>query len=331
MARRPSSWVNLQDYLGLNADQGQEMGNRVASNIQDDARAAGNKISSDQRKFGYASQGSEVGGPDEQAFGNASANLYSSGQAQANAQRGYAGPQTLDDMDAGLSGQVSDAVARIQGAQGVGQSAGNELRKTYGGQAATGTGGSALDSFLMGSTSGDTFGALNSNYGDLQTKLGLANTQAGSQADAARARSTAAASRWGELAPVLEGYEKQKVDAAAAGERAFKQQRYDSASQQAWQAGHAPRGSHLTGTPTAREQAAMGYPPYYNVTNYDKAHPGEKDPEDPYFDEGGWHADTDSDPTGTPFGPDSPQNRKKWEISDRQHNQVGGYDPNKPG
>lgn len=163
MAKRPSSWVNLQDYLGLNQEQGAEMGSRLASDVGAQASKAGTQIT-------YADI----------------ADQYASG-AGASAS-GYSGPNSLSDINAGLYGQVRDAASRVKNAQDPNMM-GSEIASAYGGQAAGGAGGSALDAFLTGQTSSAALTGLQDSYGGLMNSLGIAENAAGGRADAGRAKS----------------------------------------------------------------------------------------------------------------------------------------------
>jgi hypothetical protein len=216
MAKRPSSWVNFQDYLGLNQDQGAEMGQRLVADVGAQASKAGQEMTSAEREYGYRVGAGTLGGPDDNAFVNGkNSNLYGDGEAAAKAEGGYTGPQSLDDLNPDLYGDVKDAVSRVKNAQDPNM-IGTELAKAYGGQAAGGAGGSALDAFLTGQTSSAELSGLNDSYGGLMDSLGIAEKDAGAQADAATTKSQAAAQRWADLAAgKTEG-------AAASGDAPFK-------------------------------------------------------------------------------------------------------------
>lgn len=239
--RRNSDWVNLQDYLGLNQEQGEEMGNRVYNDVEAGAQQAGRAIGNASTKFQYGADTGTLRGPDENAF-NQSSNVYTSGQAGQKAQAGYSGPQSLADVDANLGTTVGDAVQRVQNAQtqgGIGQ----ELQKSYGDKAATGTGGSALDSFLTGATSSARLSGLQTSYGGMMGTLDATDADAAKRAAAATAKSKVAASRWADLTPVLKENEAKAAEATAAGDRAMQKLLYDIDQQQEMQYG---RGTNFT-------------------------------------------------------------------------------------
>lgn len=239
MARR-SSWVNLQDMLGLNASAGEEMGQRVTDDIAGQAQLAGRDLGRAEDDFNRQSDFGVLGGPDEDAFARAergdTGNYHTEAEARAKSTQGYSGPKHISDVNAGLSGQVADAVARVRNAQtstGLNQ----ELSKSFGAQAASGTGGGALDTFLTGRSSSAALSGLSDNYGGLMDKLGLAEEAAARRVQKGEEASAASAKRWGELTPVLE---KQAVDALAAQkafDRAHEQQLWDISYQQERQHG----------------------------------------------------------------------------------------------
>lgn len=197
MAKRPSSWVNLQDYLGLNQEAGQEMGQRLVGDVGADAQQAGSDIRSAQRKFGQQSRDGTLHGPLDLSGTNLS---YSVEDAQRLAGGGYQGPESLGEVNGDLYGQVKDAVSRVKNAQDSSMR-GGELAKVYGGQAGSGPGGSGLDSFLTGQTSAAELSGLGDAWGGLQSTLDIADQGAMKQADAATDASNAAAKQWSEAGP----------------------------------------------------------------------------------------------------------------------------------
>lgn len=206
MAKRPSSWVNLQDYLDLNQEAGAEMGQRLVGDVGAQAAKAGGAITSAETEFGYKSRAGTLGDPDDAArVHGANANLYSPEEAQAMAMGGYSGPNSLGDLNPDLFGQVQDAVSRVKAAQDPALM-GNELAKAYGGQAASGAGGNALDAFLTGQTSAAALSGLNDSYGGLMESLGIAEKGAMEKAAKATERSNEAANKWSELVPILKGH-----------------------------------------------------------------------------------------------------------------------------
>lgn len=56
MLKKPSGWTNLQDYLGVNEDQGQAMAQHVTSDIAQTGRDARRRLSNGQRQIDDASR-----------------------------------------------------------------------------------------------------------------------------------------------------------------------------------------------------------------------------------------------------------------------------------
>jgi hypothetical protein len=156
MAGNPSSWVNLQDYLGLNQDQGAQMASDVYQQTEDKAEKAGTQLNSDVNNYNHAVASGTPKGPN--ADGSA---------AQ------YTGPTDLASYDPSLEGNVSDAIQKMQQTADPNQR-GYVLQETYGSRAGQSVGDNAFDSFLMNGGPGgaqlDTFGQ---KYKDLQNALGL--------------------------------------------------------------------------------------------------------------------------------------------------------------
>lgn len=277
MARRLSNFVNLEDYLGLNKGSGEDMGNVVGGYARDQASNAGVSIAGAQRDFNTAAQGGTVSGPDANAY-NRNSNLYTGDQARAQGTKGYSGPSSLSDVNAGLYGQVADAVSKLKGAQGA---SADVTGQAYGGRVAGGAGGGALDSFLMGQTASSS--ALSGLKDiDLMGSLGAAEKATGARVEQAKDQSTANAAKWSSLAPMLDEEAKRQAVAAAQGDIAHKQQIFDIAYQQESQygRGNSVGRAGLQGSGhyvDPRDLAAMGKPQpdgtFLTLEEYDKLHP----------------------------------------------------------
>jgi hypothetical protein len=193
MPARISDWVNLQDYLGLNSDQAADMGQRVYDDVSGKAQKAKTELGNDEQQFGDAVNKGTLQGP----AGDTS--QYSQQQATTNAQTGYAGPTSLASYDTSLEGDVNKASQSVTAASDPNQ-LGSVIRETYGSQSASGPGGSALDAFLVGESSGDKLSGLGSKYGSLMSDLGVAEGHAYDQAQAGAKTNATNQQAWNDLA-----------------------------------------------------------------------------------------------------------------------------------
>lgn len=191
MAGNPSSWVNLQDYLGLNADQGEQMANDVYQHVNDQATKAGQQLTTDVQGYNTAVGKGSVQAP------NVDYSQVDPNQAAANAAKQYTGPTDLASYDPTLEMNVSGAIQQMQQAADPNQR-GYVLQETYGSKAGQTVGDNAFDSFLTGASPGaaqlDTFGQ---KYKDLQSALGLSEQNAYDTAQGAMKSSQENAQTWG--------------------------------------------------------------------------------------------------------------------------------------
>lgn len=297
MPTRPSNWVNLQDYLDLNRESGEEMGGRVVANVGQQASGAGQAVDSAGKLFDLRSMQGTLMGPS--GSGEENGHRYTADDARAKAEQGYSGPNSLADVNEKLYGQVADAVSKVKAAQDPNQQAG-VIREAYGNQVASGTGGSMLDTFLMGQTSGAALSGLGDQYGGLMDTLGLAEKKAGDTAKKNTATSKASASAWGAMVPGLEEEALRQMEAKAAGERAMAELQFQIDYQQEQQYGHGNSYGRGGVTDSAhqidpRELAYM----QGNGAEYDAAHPAQP-----------WDYAAD-------WGGNLPQNGGDWPNADR--------------
>ncbi len=149
--KSPSNWVNLQDYLGVNEEKSQEMQQKVAGQVGDQAQAATDELGAAQNTFNAKAQ--------------AGANAAPTDQSKTDPKQAYSGPNNLGDVDPNLEKNVKDANDRINASKTYnGQQA--EVGQAYGAKST----GSGLDSFLLsgaGASGGDAMQSLYSQYGDL--------------------------------------------------------------------------------------------------------------------------------------------------------------------
>ncbi len=218
--KKPSGWTNLQDYLGVNQDQGQEMAGRVAGQVNQFAGAAQGALQADQNKL---SQSTHAANRDLGATPTTSADA-----AARAASAKYSGPESLDAIDPNLNAKIGDAARRVQQAgTGAGQS--ELLGQTYANGGGGTTGGKSLDSFLLSGAGGgaamqgiqDQYGHLGQDYD--AAKMAGDKTVAGAKRDA-----QANVDKWGALQQKLLGDE---TGAAAASKKAAD----DAAFEKRWQ------------------------------------------------------------------------------------------------
>ncbi len=200
MPGRPSSWVNLQDYLQLNGQQGQDMGTKVLGEVGGKLDKAKQQVSNDQTDFSDAVQGGEVQGPIADWGNMSNPGNPTLDTAKQNAGKTYGGPTSLEGFDPTLAGNVNDAAAKAK--QAADQSTrGSVIQETYGAQGASGAGGSALDNFLVSqSPAGSELDKLGPQQKALLDSLGLSEKNADDTAKAGAAQSDANAKKWGDFA-----------------------------------------------------------------------------------------------------------------------------------
>lgn len=184
-AQRTAGHVNLSELLGLNADKGAQMGTSLTAPIGKQAFDAKAALGQANANFAQQRQAGTVG--------------YTAGrpkeEAQAQSQRTYAGPSQLTDVAPDVGTQVQNAA---QGVQRVGSQSGRmSLLQQQNNQSSYGSGAQAFDAYLAGKGAEPQIQALQNNYGDLESLLGLSEQRAADDAAAARASSADAAGRYG--------------------------------------------------------------------------------------------------------------------------------------
>lgn len=204
--KKPSSWVNFQDYLSLNDEGGKAMADRVAGNVGEQAGQAAQALQTAQGtvKQRTASQGKapvQAGSTTEAAIGGANA--------------AYSGPESLDAADPNLGKTIADASARVQRAGTAGGQA-SLLSEIYGPQQGpAGAGGGMLDSALLsGVGGGATMQGLQSQFGKLGEQYKGAQKTAADQIAAGKQAATAAQGQWDALSKKLAGEEATRRGAA---------------------------------------------------------------------------------------------------------------------
>lgn len=199
MPKKPSSWVNFQDYLSLNDEGGQAMADRVAGNVAGQAGQAQTALQTAQGavKQRTASQGTTP----VQAGTSADASI---GAARA----AYSGPESLDAVDPNLGKSIADATARVQRAGTAGGQS-SMLSELYGPQQGpAGMGGGALDSALLsGVGGGATMQGLQSQYGKLGDQYAGAQKTAAEQITGGKQAAAGAQGQWAALQQKLAGEE----------------------------------------------------------------------------------------------------------------------------
>jgi len=202
-ARKPSSWVNFQDFLGVNRDSGQAMAQRVSGNVGEKAQGArdalGSAASDVQRATSRAGQGP--------------VQASSSADAAIGAQKAtYSGPESLDAANTGLAAQIADAQSRVARAGTAGGQA-QLLGETYGKSRGPATvGGGALDSALLSGVGGVQ--GLQTQFGKLGDEYATAQKTAAGQVAGGRAAAKAQQTQWDALRQKLAGEEAARGDAA---------------------------------------------------------------------------------------------------------------------
>lgn len=182
--RAPGGYVNLQELLGLNQKQGEEMGQKLLQPVQGQAQDAQSGILGAQSAFTQKRKAGTL--------------QYQPGmtQEQAGQKMGgyYSGPQSLGEVNPNLSGQVqqaSDAVKRVQSNTGRAS-----ILKQQQKQSGYGTTAANFDAYLAGAGAQPQLTDLQQRYGGLSDMLGLAEDNAHAQAAKAIADSNAAANEY---------------------------------------------------------------------------------------------------------------------------------------
>lgn len=190
--QRGSGFVGLRDYLGLNRQQGEAMGNTLASQVEQEAAAARGAVDAAgatlKRKAEaavptYQSMPVGLDSAEEEAF------------RQARAGVGYTGPRELGDVANVNELQTGLDKARQTGSLAA-TDAGRSVLLSQRGQGARTQGGRMLDASLAGRGGGERLEAATRGTDALRNYLGLAQTAAqGVTADAA-ARGAAVQDRY---------------------------------------------------------------------------------------------------------------------------------------
>jgi hypothetical protein len=204
MPRRPSAFVNLQDYLALNREAGGAMGQRVAGSVQGQVNEADAALKKAQGTFGQ--KASEGANPFTAAGATAESAKKAAGQT-------YKGPSSLEDVDPNLGSKVRDAVQRTSALKTPAGAFG-ELKKTYGAGQYAGGGMGALDTFLMQDSPEGSAALSGVTGGDLGEKYVGALEASQKQGLDARKAAGVNAGKWKELAKKLRGEEIRREKAA---------------------------------------------------------------------------------------------------------------------
>lgn len=163
--QRGSGFVGLQQYLNANPEAAANMGNQLASQVEQQGQAAQSAIDA------QAAQARQ-----QAAAGTPSGNLYGLDTAEIEALRGmpptYTGPESMGNVDA-LNKQAGEAQ---QTARLAGTDAGRAvlLQRGQGAGQPYGVGARSLDAFLAGRGAGARLSQAASRFGELQKYLGTA-------------------------------------------------------------------------------------------------------------------------------------------------------------
>lgn len=180
--QRGSGFVGLNQYLGLNQQAGQRLGEGLAQQVEQEGGAAQGEIDNTANLFRQqAGVGQQYGaiGSSPDAMRNV---------VQANTV--LAGPTALGDT----SNLMQRAAGVEQRAQMVGSEAGRQalLGQQYGQGRTYGTGARMLDSALAGRGAGERLQQAGAGFGKLREYLGTAQKSAEGDAAGARQRATEA-------------------------------------------------------------------------------------------------------------------------------------------
>lgn len=181
-AGKPSSsgakFANIQEYLNANQSQGNEMGQKIAGNVANEADDATTKVQ------GVAAAAPTVKAYDPTDVYNNVTNLTDAQKAEYNAQKaGYQGPQTIDKIQ-GFGDAQTAANKAVTDVTNAGNEAGQRtlLRDTYA-RPQYSNGENSLDQALLQSspTSKTAFENLNQKYGGLGDLFNTTSTNIGNQ------------------------------------------------------------------------------------------------------------------------------------------------------
>lgn len=197
---RIDGWVNLQDWMGVNKDQGDQMAQRVAGGVAGRADAATGALNASSQSFRRSVDAGIAPGVDSGV---------DSATARSSAAKGYAGPSAYDD--AGAQAALSKS-AEEAGRAGTSEGRGMLANSEFG---ARGTDSSARDLMLLNTEGQDEFGGLGKAYGDLGGKYAAAKQASDAYAARGRSLSDLNQGKWGALAN-----EKTAADAKAAADAA---------------------------------------------------------------------------------------------------------------
>lgn len=206
--QRPSSWVNLQDYLDLNKDQAAEMGNKLNASLREKGAGARQQIGKASNAFQSQADAAAFADPNAKnpsGFGYNTMAAPTAAQARTLAATEYKGPRQLSDVDPNVSAAVGDAMARLNaakttsGAATLMQDAAKSPSSYYGATAG------GLDALLAGQGAANaSLAATQAEFGGLGAELGLAADKAAQTGDSAYGRHEAARGAYRSLAQDLQ-------------------------------------------------------------------------------------------------------------------------------
>lgn len=200
---RIDGWMNLQDYVGLNRDQGERMAQDVTGDVARRSETAKSRLDA-------ARQGFERRADEGVVAGVPGAGVGSMSSAEAAARAGsYSGPSEFSDQ--GVSADLARAAGDVSLAQTnagrrvlAGQHYGQGVGGAYGGSR-----GQAADELLMGGSG--AWNELASRYGGIGGAYEQAKKGMGARAAQNRALSDVRSRNWMDLAESLA--EKEKIAA----------------------------------------------------------------------------------------------------------------------
>lgn len=177
--QRGSGFVGLRDYLGLNRQKGEEMGNRLAGRVEGNAsRARGAVDAAQAEALGKVEEGTPKYTEVPYGYDAAEADAWRASPIGPTAPK-YTGPKEMGDVvDATRMGELDKGLADAErsaryGATDAGRAV--LLGEEYGGP--TTQGGRMLDASLAGrGAAGERLQAAASGAGKLREYLGLAKT-----------------------------------------------------------------------------------------------------------------------------------------------------------
>jgi hypothetical protein len=171
-------FANIQSYLDANKQQGDQMGQKVASGVESNAQLAQSKIGS------YEAAAPKVQAYDPNQAYQKLGGLSDQEKSQYNeAKSGYKGPQTQDQVAGYSEAQAASNKAAEEAKQaGTQQGQAQLLKQTYA-RPDYSAGQNALDQTIVGSSSvaKQGFEDLNKKYSGLNDLFGKAATNVGNQ------------------------------------------------------------------------------------------------------------------------------------------------------